>query len=76
MAEIMIAVARAAADLRRFVFENRDYRMVHDPLALHAKVVDIVTQSGRAHHNLPFITPVWTAMPAPIQAEWRSATVQ
>ncbi|SPF53813.1 hypothetical protein SBA4_5890012 [Candidatus Sulfopaludibacter sp. SbA4] len=49
MTEVVIAMTGAAADLGRLAIHNRHDRVVHDPFAADAKVVDIVAQAGFAH---------------------------
>src|SRR5262244_3915362 len=44
VAEIVIAVARAAADLRRLAVHHRYHVVIHHAFTAHAVVVDIVTQ--------------------------------
>ncbi len=50
MAEIVIAVAGAAAYFRRLAVQHGDHIVVHHALAAHAKIVDIVAQTDVAHH--------------------------
>ena len=44
VAKVMVVIAGTAADLSRFLFQNRDHRMVRQPFALDAEVVDIVAK--------------------------------
>ena len=50
---IVIVVARPAANLGRLAVQHRNHRVVHDALAAHAKIVDIVAQARLAHENPP-----------------------
>ncbi len=53
MPEIMIAVAGPAPYLRRFALDHRDYVVVHDALAAHAKIVNVIAQTRFTHGRPP-----------------------
>ena len=48
VAEIVIAVARAAAHLGRFTVQHRDDVVIHHALTTYAVIVDIIAQAGFA----------------------------
>ena len=43
MTEVMVVIARPAADLRCFAFNNGNNRVIRNPAALDAVVVDDIT---------------------------------
>src|SRR6185437_11645334 len=51
MPEIVIVVTGAAANLGRFVIEQRNHQVIHHSLAFDAKIVDIVAEA--AAHKWP-----------------------
>ena len=54
MAEVMIAVACAAAHFRRFVVQKRHHEVVHHALALHAEIVNVITEAGTHSVSLSY----------------------
>jgi hypothetical protein len=49
VAIVMIVIARPAANLRSFAINQRDYRMIRDPAALDAMIVNNVSKSLFTH---------------------------
>jgi hypothetical protein len=45
MAEVMFVVTTAATNFGGFFVHQRNHRVIGDPLALYAEVVDVVTQT-------------------------------